>query len=774
MATAITCFGMTACGGNSEEPPVDYTAAGADDINDDSTVATYDDETVTAAEVAAPKVTEYVGAGPAVQGGTQTVNFETGFNTGTGTADAALSEKYVSGIFELPQGTTVRKRSRLGISVTNGTYDAERSVKLGADNMQIIVHAPAAGTLNVYLDNGSSKVSSAGVFINGKSFTFATSGVEKLTYEATAKGDIIIKPDRNKNGTTDVYYLEYTCEVSNTSIESIAVVNKGTYEYMIGQQLDCTGIAVNATHAQTGTVLPVELKNIQIDASGFNANEVGTYQIGVSYSVESNLESSTTTFSTTYSVNVYAYENLKIGVNKIVKDANSVAGNGVYFNHTMRQFYFTGETFSTDGLSVFAVGKSGAADKYFAMNDGEYEISSPDMSTAGKKEIKVSYTAKNLKKAQGLNIYVAEKDAALASATEIKLAVSKDFSTVNIGKKNVAGAYRFKTIQQALEFIKYSGVSDSCKKTIYLAEGTYWEKLEITVPNLTVIGKGQDKTLIEYDALVGEKDEGGFEHTTDSTATMNVRDSATNFKMKDLTLSNYFNSTERFDDFYGNTTNTGERGLAILIQADKVIFENCAFLGYQDTIEVFTGRHYFANCLVTGRTDFIFGSNGTSYFYKCEIRSIYATDNKNRPAGGYVTAMKGNNGGKAEGKPWGGKITYGVIFDDCDFTFENNVPAGSTAVGRTWGADAAVMIMNSRIGAHMAKDTSRFVTMNGNAPANAQFREYNNEGAGALITAVTGVKLLDATAAAAYNNMATIFGTTNGEITYADAWNPRA
>ena len=56
------------------------------------------------------------------------------------------------------------------------------------------------------------------------------------------------------------------------------------------------------------------------------------------------------------------------------------------------------------------------------------------------------------------------------------------------------------------------------------------------------------------------------------------------------------------------------------------------------------------------------------------------------------------------------------------------------------------------------------------APKTAQFTEYNNSGDGA-VTLLTVGKLLSATEAANYNNLAVIFGTVNGKVTYGDVWN---
>ncbi len=64
-----------------------------------------------------------------------------------------------------------------------------------------------------------------------------------------------------------------------------------------------------------------------------------------------------------------------------------------------------------------------------------------------------------------------------------------------------------------------------------------------------------------------------------------------------------------------------ERATAMAIEADKVEFTDCAFLGSQDTL--YTGNSatnmYFKNCHIEGNTDYIFG-DGNAVFDGCELR----------------------------------------------------------------------------------------------------------------------------------------------------------
>ncbi|MDE7083101.1 MAG: bacterial Ig-like domain-containing protein [Clostridia bacterium] len=682
-------------------------------------------------------------------------------------------EDMVAGIFTIGAGTTIRARTRTELYDESGNkiedVNFTKSIQVSANESLVKINAPAAGTLVIYAQYGSS----AALNTHSLSLVKPDGSTTSVNYRATGGALQRIEVELDKGGvyqikrasaTSDIFYMSFTAKVEDTPVQSIQVGSAGNVDYYVGQTFNVDGLAVNSVHQTTGRISPVDNERLEIDYKNFDNTKQGTYEIKVSYT------KSGSTFSTSYNVNVYSFDSLKLGTDKIVQGSNSAAGNGVYANQSLRQFYFTGETLSLNGLSVILNGKNGETSKTFLLKDTQYTVSAVDMNTAGKKAVTVSVTTNGVTKQGTFDIYVVEKDSALATATSVDLVVNGSTTDANIGVKDNDGAYQFKTVHQAIEFLENCGISDSAKKTINLKAGYYWEKLEINVPNLTIIGEDVDNTMIEYDALYGLKDDGGFEHTTDSTATLNVRDKAVNFTIKNVTVSNYYNSLAHFDEKLG--AGYGEhRALALLVQADQVTIDNCALLGYQDTVEFFTGRQYLVNSYIAGTTDFIFGTNNTTYFYGCEIHSIYngSTD------GGYITAFKGNNKGAADA------VTYGAIFDNCHFTADDEVTDGNTAIGRPWGSYAAVAVINSEIEAHVstegyagASKNTRYVSMSGVAPTadTVKFVEYNNTGDGAITEAVAGMKMLTAAEAKNYSDLSVIFGTKNGGVSYSSIWLP--
>ncbi|MFA7485125.1 MAG: pectinesterase family protein [Phycisphaerae bacterium] len=171
------------------------------------------------------------------------------------------------------------------------------------------------------------------------------------------------------------------------------------------------------------------------------------------------------------------------------------------------------------------------------------------------------------------------------------------------------------------------------------------------------------------------------------------------------------------DDFtaenitFENSAGPVGQALAIAIFGDRVIFRNCRFLGWQDTIFDQTGRHYYENCYIAGHVDFIFGG-GTSFFERCHIHCLRK---------GYITAAS---------TPL--ENEYGYVFSNCKITGES--PEVITYLGRPWRDYANVIFLNTEMsqvvwpeGWHNWKKPEREKT--------ARYAEFNSTGPGANVQA---------------------------------------
>ncbi|WPR74031.1 pectinesterase family protein [Algoriphagus sp. NG3] len=223
------------------------------------------------------------------------------------------------------------------------------------------------------------------------------------------------------------------------------------------------------------------------------------------------------------------------------------------------------------------------------------------------------------------------------------------------------GSGHFKTIGEALDAIR---VYLPKPLTVYIKPGVYREKLVILGPvtNVTFEGESPETTLITYDDYAAKDNMGTFE-----TYTLKVLGNSLTFK--NLTIEN----------------SAGDVGQAVALhtEGDRLVFENCRFIGNQDTMfpSGENSRQLYKNCYIEGTTDFIFGS-ATALFENCEIHS---------KADSYITA--------ASTPEW---VEYGYVFKDCKLTAAEGVT--KVYLGRPWRDFAKTVFITTEMGAHIVPE----------------------------------------------------------------------
>ncbi|WP_329049641.1 pectinesterase family protein [Streptomyces violaceus] len=270
----------------------------------------------------------------------------------------------------------------------------------------------------------------------------------------------------------------------------------------------------------------------------------------------------------------------------------------------------------------------------------------------------------------------------------------------------------YPTVQSAVDAVPDG---NDTPVTIAVAPGTYREKVYIPAskPHLVLRGTGRDRsdTVIVFDTPA---EYGG------STGSATVRIAANDVTARNLTFSNDFDEAAH--------ELKGEQALAMKTTGDRIVFEDTAFLGNQDTLMTDSpklttlSRVYVRDSYIEGDVDFVYG-RATTVIERSVIRALSRGSDTNN---GYITAAS-----TWKGNPYGFLITKSKIVSDA--------PAGTFHLGRPWhpggepDAIAQVLIRDTQLPA--AVKSSPWTDMSGFSWKDARFTEYRNHGAGAGVTA---------------------------------------
>jgi pectinesterase len=270
--------------------------------------------------------------------------------------------------------------------------------------------------------------------------------------------------------------------------------------------------------------------------------------------------------------------------------------------------------------------------------------------------------------------------------TEIKSKIEKAGAVVAAD-----GSGKFKSVQEAIDAAPAGSV---IPYVIYVKKGIY--KGPFTIPAekrfIHLVGEDWDTTVLSGDLGAKKPGDDGQPIGTFKTASVNIN--ADDFCAENLT----------FENTYG----VGSQALAVHAVGDRGVFKRCRLLGWQDTILINAGRHYFNRCYIAGHVDFIFGA-GTAFFEKCVI------DCRSK---GYVTAASTPEDRK-----------FGFVFSNCRITGESG-SGNKTYLGRPWRPFAAVAFLNTE----MSEVVQPAGWDNWRNPANektARYAEYKSTGPGA-------------------------------------------
>ena len=297
------------------------------------------------------------------------------------------------------------------------------------------------------------------------------------------------------------------------------------------------------------------------------------------------------------------------------------------------------------------------------------------------------------------------------------------------------GSGQYTSIQEAISRAPMRTGKGDPRWVILVKRGVYKERIYVQRErgNILVLGEDAQSTIITYDLHAGIAGPDGKPIGTFRTPTVQI--DGDDMIWENLTIANAAGAPG--PRLGGPPV---EQAVAIRVDGDRVIFRRCRFLGYQDTVLVNRGRHYFVDSYIEGSVDFIFGA-ATAYFDRCRIHVL---------RDGYITAASTPEG-----------TAHGLVFRDAKITSDAGV---KTYLGRPWRNYAKTVFLGTEMSVAVRAEGWH----NWNKPdaeGTAFYAEFDSKGEGSHPKQrVPWARTLTAEQAAAMTPEKVLAGT--------DGWNP--
>lgn len=290
------------------------------------------------------------------------------------------------------------------------------------------------------------------------------------------------------------------------------------------------------------------------------------------------------------------------------------------------------------------------------------------------------------------------------------------------------GSGNYTSLQDAISSAPMRTDSTQPRWTIRVKPGTYHERIYVQRERglMRIVGDDAEKTVVEFNVHANLPGPDGKPLGTFRTPTVQI--DGDGMQWENITLA--------------NTAGPVGQALALRADGDRLEFRRVRFLGWQDTILVNRGRHYFEDCYIEGHVDFIFGA-ATVWFERCHIHAL---------RDGYLTAASTPQGS-----------AHGYVFSHCKVT---GAEGAKTYLGRPWRNFAKTVFLHTEMSANVRPEGWH----NWNKPDAEKttfYGEFASTGPGGAPTArVAWAHQLTSDEAASYTPAAVLGG--------ADAWDPTA
>jgi pectinesterase len=258
------------------------------------------------------------------------------------------------------------------------------------------------------------------------------------------------------------------------------------------------------------------------------------------------------------------------------------------------------------------------------------------------------------------------------------------------------GSGQFTSLQEAISAAPMRTDPATPRWVILVKPGTYHERIYVQRErgHIHVLGEDAEKTIVTFGLHANLPGPDGKPIGTFRTPTVQI--DGDGMIWENITFE--------------NSAGPVAQALALRADGDRLEFRHCRFLGWQDTMLLNRGRHYFADCYIEGHVDFIFGG-ATAFFDHCHIHCL---------RDGYITAASTPKGQR-----------NGFVFADCTVTAAEGV---KTYLGRPWRDFAQTIFLRTNLSAAVRPEGWH----NWNKPdaeRTTYFGELDNTGPGADRTA---------------------------------------
>jgi pectin methylesterase-like acyl-CoA thioesterase len=252
----------------------------------------------------------------------------------------------------------------------------------------------------------------------------------------------------------------------------------------------------------------------------------------------------------------------------------------------------------------------------------------------------------------------------------------------------------FKTVQEAVDSVPSK---NDHRVVIEVHPGTYNQVLTIPKdkPFISLLGTGDapEKVILTFDNFAQKIAPDGKPFGTRRTGSTFIY--GADFFAENLTFQ--------------NDAGPVGQAVALFINADRGVFQNCRFIGWQDTLYVNANRQYFEDCYIAGHVDYIFGSS-ICWFENCELHCRQK---------GSITAASTTQA-----------ATFGYVFNHCKITKDDEVPASTTILGRPWRPYGSVTFLDTQM-ADIVEPRGWDNWANSANESTARYAEWNSSGPGA-------------------------------------------